>query len=499
MSRLPLDPLATRIVSVAAYLVPRTARTEWMAEWRGELWSAAHHSSREEDPGPATTPLQFSLGAVQDAFWLRWESVRRRATSALRAGSAPRCVLILGLLALAGLMVCLVLSGPRIALFGSGYPKTSELVILSSKGQEGTRTPSIHWADYREWTTDTVDLFSQIAFYQPTVSRIHLAHHAAPELPIAIASPNLLRLLGVSDSGSPAGSARGTARLFLSRSAWRRYYHGDTAIFGRGADVAGQMVVIAGVLPDSAWHLPGRADAWLLEDAAGLDRLPQNAKGFLVARIRDAAFPPPRAGWRWMVEIRDGQLCRYACISLTSVTLQPIGEFLMVLLLAVLALPATTALPLGDYPLSREPLRRWLIARRWIFLAVKFLLVLLIAFLWSTALAFAGCRSDFCDAAGMQALVSFLPLLIGFRWVLQDQRKRCPVCLRLLSNPARVGQPSCNFLGWSGTELMCGEGHGLLHIPELPTSWFATQRWLCLDPSWHSLFVESSVSPAESV
>jgi len=25
---------------------------------------------------------------------------------------------------------------------------------------------------------------------------------------------------------------------------------------------------------------------------------------------------------------------------------------------------------------------------------------------------------------------------------------------------------------------------GLLHIPEMPTSWFRTQRWLYLDPSW---------------
>ena len=36
--------------------------------------------------------------------------------------------------------------------------------------------------------------------------------------------------------------------------------------------------------------------------------------------------------------------------------------------------------------------------------------------------------------------------------------------------------------------------HGLLHIPEIPTSWFSTQRWLYLDPSWSSLFTDAYVT-----
>ena len=87
--------------------------------------------------------------------------------------------------------------------------------------------------------------------------------------------------------------------------------------------------------------------------------------------------------------------------------------------------------------------------------------------------------------------LAFFALLFAFRWALRDQRQRCPVCLRLLSNPAHVGEASRNFLAWNGTELICAEGHGLLHIPELPTSWFSTQRWLYLDPSWSALFADA--------
>jgi len=42
---------------------------------------------------------------------------------------------------------------------------------------------------------------------------------------------------------------------------------------------------------------------------------------------------------------------------------------------------------------------------------------------------------------------------------------------------------SRNFLAWNGTELICANGHGLLHLPALPTCWFPTQRWIHLDAS----------------
>jgi hypothetical protein len=74
------------------------------------------------------------------------------------------------------------------------------------------------------------------------------------------------------------------------------------------------------------------------------------------------------------------------------------------------------------------------------------------------------------------------------RWVLDDQRNRCPVCLRLLSNPVRIGQSSHMFLEWHGTELMCLHGHGLLHVPARPSIWFTRQRWMDLGPSWSGLF-----------
>ena len=78
--------------------------------------------------------------------------------------------------------------------------------------------------------------------------------------------------------------------------------------------------------------------------------------------------------------------------------------------------------------------------------------------------------------------------VVAMRWALADQRRRCPVCLRVLSNPTRIGGPSHVFLEWYGTELICVQGHGLLYVPEIPTSCYSTQRWQYLDPSWSTLF-----------
>jgi hypothetical protein len=75
-------------------------------------------------------------------------------------------------------------------------------------------------------------------------------------------------------------------------------------------------------------------------------------------------------------------------------------------------------------------------------------------------------------------LVGFV---LAFRWAIRDQRGRCPVCLRRLTNPIRFGGPSHAFLDWYGTELICAAGHGMMHVPEIPTSCYPEPRWVSLD------------------
>ena len=133
---------------------------------------------------------------------------------------------------------------------------------------------------------------------------------------------------------------------------------------------------------------------------------------------------------------------------------------------------------LGEYPLNRCAPSLIIRLRRWVFLAFKIALVALMFCLASVAL-----EPVFPAAPS----ILFLCLILGLRWALGDQRRRCPVCLHLLSNPVEIGSPAQTVLGWYGTELICTRGHGSLYVPGMPTSWCGTQRWRYFDPSWRSL------------
>jgi hypothetical protein len=150
-----------------------------------------------------------------------------------------------------------------------------------------------------------------------------------------------------------------------------------------------------------------------------------------------------------------------------------IGHLGMILI-ALLALPATTSLRLGDYPANSHSPPWATRVRRWLFFALKIALISQIIF---------------CAAVSLMLIGAWIIYLLAFRWALIDQRQRCPVCLRSLTKPTQIGWPSQTFLEWYGTELMCEKGHGLLYVPEIPSSCYNTQRWLYLDPSWSGLFL----------
>jgi hypothetical protein len=158
----------------------------------------------------------------------------------------------------------------------------------------------------------------------------------------------------------------------------------------------------------------------------------------------------------------------------------------------VLSLPAISAVSLGEYSPDPQKTSWSRKLSRWTFFAAKFALLLPVVYFVALDLAF-GCTSvNRENAVYIQLMATFAMSLFGLRWVLKDQRQRCPVCMHCVAHPAQVGQASRTFLDWNGTEMMCMGGHTLLHVPSLPTSWFSSQRWLYLDTSWSFLFAGSA-------
>jgi hypothetical protein len=267
------------------------------------------------------------------------------------------------------------------------------------------------------------------------------------------------------------------------------------------------MIWHTGILNIASWLVPQEQRAeWLAEwqgELWQLRRRKTDAAIFCLGSFRDAMWlwrnHPESRRCRWP-RLEAPSHCLFflatvAALSLLFVLrlphipdpragarfspLPPLYNFFGLITMACFVLPVTTSLSLGEYPASRY----WL--RRWAFLAAKIALVL--------APIYSGCvysKYQYLTHQPSPIPGQFLLLgcILAFRWILNDQRRRCPVCLQSLGHAAQVGQPARNFLEWNGTELMCKRGHGLLHVPATPSDWSSRQRWLDLDASWSGLF-----------
>jgi hypothetical protein len=210
------------------------------------------------------------------------------------------------------------------------------------------------------------------------------------KLPICSRKRKSLRAARSSISFDVSGmAARDSTRVFLSRSAWRKYFRSDAHIFGRMLQVDGQQAMIAGVIQDEDWRLPGQADAWLLEDDQRLSTLPSDDEGYVLAHASPSVFPSMADGRRQMyVPRKDSGYDWFVCESLAERIREPFSIFSFALLLACLALPATTSLPLGEYPAHSKRVPWNTRIRRWAFLSIKFILIVPIVYFGSLDLAY---------------------------------------------------------------------------------------------------------------
>jgi len=241
---------------------------------------------------------------------------------------------------------------------------------------------------------------------------------------------------------------------------------------------------------------PERAE-WLAEWRAELWYVERGATAFCLGSFRDALWLRFRSfSIRRALRVDSPLRCVFLLASLAvlsyvfafglpsrklfSLLWWPLGirqfalGYLWLYLESLLVLLTLNPLALGEYPANRFAPSLWVRLRRWLFLATK--IVLLAQIFWFGSLGF---LPIFPPAL----CILFFGMIAGFRWAMVDQKQRCPVCLRLLENPTRVGIPSEAFLGRYGTEFVCTRGHGSLYVPGVPTTWCSDQRWQYFDPA----------------
>jgi hypothetical protein len=481
------DFLCLGLLRAASLLVPGRQRAEWWREWRAELWHVrrAYIAEHSFSWMAEREVAEFCLGAFPDALCFREQFRQRRLPLATTMGSATQCVQVLfGLIAIS-YSVALLLPDVSAILHFSAYRDTKNLMLLRDAHSSDDSVATISAEQYQVWKRRQQELFNGFAFYQVAERSISIEGNVSTKGAVASGSSNLFDLLGLRVRFSREAPDT-LPQLILSEQMWKRRFGGDPRIFGRIIQVGSESAMVGGVVATGEWRLPGQMDAWLL--------LPQDigfseGLGFVVAHLH-SSHAELGEGWHMSAPTPAGSVDDFFCQSLTERTRGPRDAFLFAILLACLALPATTSLPLGEYRASSGSLPWLTRIRRWSFLGCKLALLLPIVYFISLDLAHLHSGMDPITSEYIQLMSAFSVCLFGLRWSLRDQRERCPVCLGKLTNPARVGQPSRSFLAWNGTELICVSGHGLLHVPEMPTSWFSEQRWLYLDASWEVLFAE---------
>jgi hypothetical protein len=482
----------------ASILVPATQRAEWRREWRSELWHVrhicAHAGSASRDPEREVTA--FCLGAFQDALFLRRQSTcPEKAASAAFQGSAAQCILFLAAVLAASYAIALMLPGVRAQRIVSPRSVNPGVVLIQSSVSDD-ETPTISPGLYRAWKDRKQRYFESFAFYRVTSESVgrgslSTATHPKDSWQVARASSNLFQLLGLpillaAPSLEPNSNL---PSVILSERIWAKEYDANPHIAGSTVRVGLHDARIVGITPDSSRGLPGNVDVWMLQsDSEIVSSALGYAVGHLNAQGESEMWRPrePITGFRADQSEED-----LLGVSLDQEALRPWTVFLFAALLAFLALPAITSVSLGESSVSPQQTSWSRRLFRWGFLSTKISLLLPIVYFVPLDLAYSDTTFRLSSSIYIQFTLSFLICLFGMGWLLRDQRQRCPVCLRCVTNPASVGQASRTFLAWNGTEMMCMSGHTLLHVPGLPTSWFSTQRWLYLDASWEFLFVRS--------
>jgi hypothetical protein len=455
------------LIHLASLLVPARRRPEWIREWLAELHYAREHA------GEARL-MAFASGAFHDAVWQHRDFWTLDRISRA-AQSAKFCLVSLG--ALIGLIALAsgFLPMTRDVLMPLPYRDAGGIVTVAQSGTMAMRA-GVPGQAVELWRENSV-MLDDIATYSWRVA----PGSGAPSS--ARVSRNFFHLLGAKTSAgrtferdAAAGCAAGSDDcVILSYDFWRNGHAGTHVTLD------GKSYRVAAVLDPGFWFLSPRIAVWRI-GAPG----PAEKTG-VVARVR-------RDFTKKEVETEMGVILRAAGMNewesmeeLTGVTSRvhsALWSFALGLGLAVIIILPSLRLRMPSW----NP-------RAAAFFAAKTALLLAAVLL---------CGIEFTHATSITMLggtdlltepLSTWLFLLGSMgalvWSIGDQRRRCRVCLRRLGMAAHVGCPGCLLLNWAGTELVCMEGHGMLHVPEMAACWQEPDRWTSLDDSWQGLFERS--------
>ncbi|MGA2369947.1 MAG: ABC transporter permease [Candidatus Korobacteraceae bacterium] len=483
---------------LASCIVPAGQRVDWRESRTNQVWHWCHFlaESGQLNRDKKLELARFCWSAFPAAFWMRFDHDQffRRADRLRR--SPPACLagisLLLAVVVLAGGIV------PAVRAFLSSPIADPDRVCVISLNGKFRRLRSETLLDLASaWKNSK--LLDAVASYSWSPDKLVGPRRTVPILAARV-SPEFFQVLNlnaaIGRTFRPGDNRTCSNCVLLSYEIWQLQFHGDPAIVDQQVTLEGDgnPRTVIGVLPRNFRLLSPEIAVWVLLDSASpsfsnfVERIgavarmkptatAQEVETDLADRTENAGYVFPAS--LLMVTSGRAEIRRYVSTYLLFVLLAMAG--------AVLIVYARSGGDVGRAPLSLRDRFRW-----WTFFIAKAALLLLVSglFSWTAvrwlSVYFVG--SIHTMANGI-ALWLFLILSVApLSWAIHDQQRRCRVCLRRLGTPIQIGAPGHVLLDWSGTELMCPEGHGVLYLPDSEANWLERDRWDNLDDSWAGLF-----------
>jgi hypothetical protein len=456
------------LIRCASLLVPARLRGEWSREWLAEL-----HYFHAQSAGNAQL-VGFAVGAFKDAAWLT-QSVWDREAFAHQAQSPGFC--------LASLLTVIVLIGvasgffsmSRTVLLPLPYRDPARIATVSQRGAALTTRSAIRATSIGLWRRESRLLDGVASYAWKTESMKDYAGRVKPVLSARV-SDNFFSVLGVRAALKDCEGC-----VVVSHDFWQRETGGkpETSL-----TLSGTRYRVAGVLDQGFWFLSRQIAVWQIVAASGVE----TERAGAVVRLRPDVTSAEAERELSAILQKDGAVNAWDALVEVSPVANRVrsvfGSFGLALGLAIVVAMASSRLHL---PKWNPPGALFFVAKTLLLLAV----VLLAGLEFTRAASITMLGGTDLAAEPLSVWLFLLGSTGVLVWSVRDQRARCRVCLRRLGLPTRVGCPGCLLLDWAGTELVCVEGHGMLHVPEMVSCWHEPERWTSLDDSWQELFERS--------
>jgi MacB-like protein len=489
------------IVRLASWLVPRASRRPWRSEQDRKLWHWCHFLAESGQLTPHNRLLiaRHCWALFPEALWQRFDRDNVYAKSKRYLASPLSLVgcLTIGVLLLA--LTSGIVGAARTA-FSPPVPHPSQVVVIALDGDgingNFSRTRS-------DTLLDLTSIWSQsklqdgLTPFSWAPGNLLLQRR---DLPVATArvGPDFFSTLEVKAALGrvfvPDDRSNCPDCVLLSHNVWLHEFHGNPRIVGESISLNGASRTVIGVLPASFRMVSSGVSVWGLIDPSMLFTNFQRRVG-AVARLRgDTSAARLQSDLTDLTE-SAGYVHPSSRLQVTTVASQlrrnlgyAVGFIFLAVGCAVLVVIVRhSSSGFAELPEEFTDKVVWLG-----FFAVKSALSLAIAGL--SAWCAVHWISNWTVGSTYPTLDEysiwlFLPLAIAaLSWSVRDQQRRCRSCLQRLEFPVEIGRPGSVLLNWSGTEMVCSEGHGVLYLADSPANSLDRDRWSRLDKSWESLF-----------